>query len=127
MKLKVESKKCTGCRLCQLICALTHFRENNPRKAAIIIDAEFPTPGVFRPRICGQCGKCAEVCPEGAISERNGAYIINAEKCTLCLECVRGCPQEVMVTHEEASSPIKCDLCGECVGVCPTNALVLLA
>ena len=127
MKLVADSKKCTGCRLCMSVCSLVHFDEANPKKAALYIDAKFPEPGTFHTRICDQCGTCASVCPEEAITKRDedGVYIINAEKCTGCGECVEACPLNVMFVHEDSSVPIKCDLCKECIPVCSTKVLSL--
>ena len=40
-----------------------------------------------------QCGKCAEACPEGAITQNpKGVYIINKKKCTGCGACAKACP-----------------------------------
>lgn len=47
-------------------------------------------------------------------------------KCFLCGECVRFCPQSVHVLREEhIVDREKCVLCGECVKHCPTGALRL--
>jgi ferredoxin len=126
MKLQADKTKCTGCRVCQLICSFSHFNEINPKRAALTIDAHFPAPGTYEPRICNQCGTCAEVCPAEAISEKNGVYIIDTEICTGCGECVEACPSKVMFLHEDSPVPIKCDLCKECVSLCATQALAIV-
>ncbi len=41
---------------------------------------------------CILCGACEPECPEGAISEINGAYVIDAAKCQDCAACVEVCP-----------------------------------
>jgi Fe-S-cluster-containing hydrogenase component 2 len=125
MKLVADYKKCSGCRLCQTICSLCHFDEVNPKKAALVIGAEFPVPGVYKPRVCDQCGSCASVCPVEAISERDGVYVIDSSKCTGCGLCVEECPLKVMIMHEDSPVPIKCDLCKECIPVCSTKVLSL--
>ncbi|RLB35106.1 MAG: glycyl-radical enzyme activating protein [Deltaproteobacteria bacterium] len=50
-----------------------------------------PYPQImFVPLKCHGCGKCAEVCPEGAISlDKEGR--IDRERCTLCMQCVDAC------------------------------------
>jgi ferredoxin len=45
---------------------------------------------------CICCGACEEVCPEGAISEGDEAYVIDPEKCTDCATCVDECPVEAI-------------------------------
>jgi len=119
----LHNNLCTGCSLCEVICALTHFRENNPKKAAIHIKRQFPEPGTFAIRVCNQCGHCREVCPSEAIANKDGVYIIDPEKCTLCQICVGECPQKAMFIHKEVLCPIKCDLCGECATVCAPGAV----
>jgi len=123
MKIKVAKKHCTGCKLCMQICAIHHYEEINPRKAAIQIDAAFPDPGVYTPKLCVQCGKCMEACPEDAISLIGDAYIIDPEPCTNCGICVEVCPFDVMFVHADAPTPIMCDLCMKCTEVCNTGAL----
>ena len=123
MKIKVNKDACSGCRLCRQICAIYHYDETNPRKAALRIEANFPAPGTFKPRVCVQCGKCAEACPEEAIYLEDGVYLIDKEKCTNCQVCVEACPIGVMLVHDDLDTPIKCDFCFKCTEVCNTGAL----
>ncbi len=127
MRIEVDSAKCTGCRLCLEICAIEHYDEINPKKAALKIEAEFPSPGIYKPHVCIQCGTCAEVCPVDAITEKDGIYTLNAEECTLCMQCVEACPQSCMCIHDDLPSPTKCNYCMKCVEVCNTGALTLVS
>jgi ferredoxin len=43
---------------------------------------------------CIQCGACEAECPEGAISEVNGLYVIDAAKCQDCGSCADVCPTD---------------------------------
>lgn len=125
MRIKVDRDRCTGCRLCLQICTIEHFDEINPKKAALRIEAKFPDPGKYRPYVCTQCGKCAEVCPEDAIfQDEIGAYIVDKEKCSNCGDCVEICPVGVVFQHPDLSSVIICNFCMECTEVCNTGALV---
>ena len=47
MRLYVDNAKCSGCNACRVACSLNLFKENNPKKAALIIEPHFPAPGVY--------------------------------------------------------------------------------
>ena len=121
--LILHQERCTGCSLCEIVCGLAHFKENIPKKSAIHIQRKFPEPGTFEIRVCKQGGQCREVCPSEAISEKEGVYRIDPDKCTFCQLCVDECPLRVLFLHRDLSYPIKCDLCGECVTVCAPEAI----
>ena len=44
-------------------------------------------------RLCTECRICDEVCVAEAISFRNGAAVIDRDKCGGCNECYYHCPQ----------------------------------
>lgn len=123
MKIGLNEALCSGCRVCQLVCSFRHFKENNPKKAALKITGRFPAPGRFQIAVCDQCGVCAEVCPAGAIKNEDGVYRIDSGICTGCRACVEACPQGAMLVHKDEKVPIKCDLCGECIQYCPRRAV----
>lgn len=45
---------------------------------------------------CIMCGACVDECPEGAISEGEELYVIDADLCTDCGACVDACPTEAI-------------------------------
>ena len=50
---------------------------------------------MYIPVRCIDCGKCVEVCPEGALSmDRDNK--VDWDKCTFCLKCVEACRQDAM-------------------------------
>jgi hypothetical protein len=53
------------------------------------------TPEVFGEK-CSGCGKCAEVCPAGAVSVEGGVAVMQREKCIGCADCIAACPTEAM-------------------------------
>jgi carbon-monoxide dehydrogenase iron sulfur subunit len=126
-RIKVSSGKCSGCRLCTQICAISHYGEINPKKASLRIEAHFPQPGVYKPRVCAQCGKCLEICPEEAIYRRDdGAYIVVAEKCTNCGVCITVCKPGVIFQHRDIDHVIICDNCFKCTDLCNTGAITMV-
>ena len=122
--ITARPERCSGCKACQAICALTQFRENNLKKAALKIIGHFPEPGVYEINICSQCGICAECCPVKAVESRDDAWVINQDICTGCTVCVEVCPTGSFVEHASCTVPIKCVSCGTCVEYCLRRALV---
>jgi ferredoxin len=102
---------------------VVNFKEVNPSKALLRIEARFPAPGDYRIHVCDQCGLCADNCPEDAIHLKQDAYIVAPDECTGCLICVEVCPHDVMFTQPHLDVPIKCSNCGECARTCPRYAI----
>ena len=156
-----DPNKCIGCRTCEIACVLAH----SPEDALIngTIDKTFyprlkviKTAAVTAPVQCRHCedAPCANVCPHGAIVNKNNTIQIDADACIGCKTCMLACPfgaidlaqeckngQVVMqsrlkvVTEDgdhakEKVVGIKCDLCigrsegPACKGICPTNAFI---
>jgi len=130
-RLTVVAERCSGCRVCELVCAVEHFGVNNPKKSAVRVMVAYPHPVIRMPVVCHQCRvpKCRENCPTDAISHENGIVKIDGEKCIACHQCVISCPFGSIFTHQDVDTPFKCDLCGgdpECVKACPKGALLFL-
>lgn len=41
---------------------------------------------------CLGCGACVDACGVGAISEKDGKYVIDADTCVECGACADACP-----------------------------------
>lgn len=130
-RLTVIPEQCSGCKLCELVCAIKHFEKNNPKKSAIRVMVTYPHPVARMPVVCSQCkiAACAQVCPVNALSRKDGVVQLDSNECISCYKCVEACPFGAMYAHEECDYPIKCDLCGgepECVRICPKGALKMI-
>lgn len=57
------------------------------------------------PNRCIACGKCFEVCPEGAHEMVDGQRIFHRERCKACGKCVETCYAEALVMAGEWKTP----------------------
>jgi Fe-S-cluster-containing hydrogenase component 2 len=120
MRIRVDKEKCSGCRLCETICSLSHLGVVNVEKSAIRIDKDDLGTSSNSPGVCRQCKqmKCLE--GEGVIPKNE------RQKFTWPGERAEKCPFHALVAVGAHS--YHCDLCGgrpQCVKVCTTGALRL--
>lgn len=139
MRIAVIPEKCTGCRVCELVCAEFHEGKYQPSKARIQV-LSFDETVQDVPIVCQQCddAPCLEACPADALSRdvNTNAVVVDQEVCTQCGSCVEVCVigqdkiegnwKLAIRLDEETQFPLKCDLCNgdpQCVKFCPTQAL----
>ena len=67
--LVVDSDKCTGCKICELMCSMTKMGEFNPSKSYIRVlrNKEMDITIVGLDIKCDFCGECIEWCLPKAI------------------------------------------------------------
>jgi anaerobic carbon-monoxide dehydrogenase iron sulfur subunit len=129
MILKVDYEKCTGCRLCELVCAVKHDHVSNPIRSRIRV-IKWESEGIYIPMSCQQCedAPCMIGCPAKAIS-RNAEMArveVDYAKCIGCRTCVSVCPFGAMHFVAADRKVIKCDLCDsdpQCVRFCDVKAV----
>jgi len=46
---------------------------------------------------CLECGSCVDECPQDAISEGEGKYVIDQDLCIECQSCMEVCPNDAIV------------------------------
>lgn len=127
--LKIDFEKCTGCRLCELVCAVRHDRVSNPQRSRIRV-VKWEQEGIYVPMACQQCqdAPCQNVCPARAIfrDEELGRVVVDYQKCIGCRACVSVCPFGAMHFVPIDRKVIKCDLCDgdpQCVRFCEVKAV----
>lgn len=127
--LYVNHEKCTGCRLCELVCAVSHDGISNPARSRIRV-MKWEAEGLYIPMTCQQCqdAPCLKVCPVKAISqeEQTGRVTVDYNTCIGCRSCVSVCPFGAMSFNTIDRRVLKCDLCDgnpQCVRFCEVKAV----
>lgn len=123
--------RCIGCQECVHACSQLFYKTLKASKACLAIREKEGTGNksgikgtISRPVVCIQCGKCASVCPVGAIKQNNlGVYVIDRKMCIGCGKCRQACPFGIMVENEELGITSKCISCGACAKACPMGVL----
>ena len=123
--IKIEVDKCTGCRVCEMICSASHtdpkYSSINPARARIRIVRD-PLKDIFIPVHAG----------DHAVAECAGRnkYTIDGKEYDVCGFCRASCPSRTDFKEPDSGLPLKCDMCeGEeeplCVKWCLEEALTL--
>jgi Fe-S-cluster-containing hydrogenase component 2 len=130
--LFIDYQKCTGCRTCELVCAVRHDGFSNPARSRIRV-MKWEAEGLYIPMSCQQCqdAPCMNVCPVKAIArdEQLGRVSVDYDSCIGCRSCVGICPFGAMSFNSIDKQVFKCDLCDgdpQCVRFCDVKAVDLL-
>ncbi len=132
-RLHVIADRCTGCRLCEAVCAVRHLGVTNPEKARLQVQVS-EDDNTFTPVVCRQCKKprCIEACPGQALSRDENTRIMHLEEsaCDGCGKCIEACPFRALRPDPGTGLPLACDLCGGdpcCAEFCDAGAIVFAA
>ena len=135
-----DTKKCIGCKACEIQCKSNKSLPTGPSPCQVIqvgpkmIGGLPRTSYIFMP--CYHCENpwCVAACPTGAMQKRDGDGIvfINHDLCVGCKTCISACPWGAPQWNPETGKVVKCDYCKDridqglkpaCVTVCITNCL----
>ena len=125
----MHPEKCATCGVCELACALKHFKVNNPKKSMIRVEMiVLESDLVKKIRVCRLCDEkpCIKACPSGALTYNGMWIVVDEKRCVLCKSCANACPYGAIFFHNDLKRPLICDLCNgdpECVKMCPMKAL----
>jgi Fe-S-cluster-containing hydrogenase component 2 len=127
--LYINYEKCTGCRLCELVCAVKHDGISNPARSRIKV-MKWEMEGLYIPMSCQQCqdAPCLNACPVKALSrdEDLSRVVVDYDVCIGCRTCVSVCPFGAMSFNTIDRKVFKCDLCEgdpQCVRFCDRKAV----
>ncbi len=153
-RLYIRPELCTGCKTCELACAVAHSRSQNllgamiespPPHTRIYVEATFVSPFEILklPMTCRHCdpAPCITACIPQAMHRGPRDEVTNVggkHACIACAMCIMTCPFGMIgrAAVPDDTSPtgvkimaVKCDLCPDravpaCVESCPTGAIV---
>lgn len=138
MEIFLDAARCTGCKTCELACAVEHSHSKD--LFAAMMEAAKPRKRIFVetdgvrnvPMECRHCenAPCIQACMAGSMvaDVQTGLVITLEERCVGCWMCVMACPFGVINRDTVRKVAVKCDRCPDsgypqCVKSCPTNAL----
>ena len=124
-----DPDKCTGCDVCEYVCAWYREGEINWKKARIRAVKIEPLDSIAI--TCRKCDSplCVSACPRGAASQDAAGIIrVDADRCDGCGWCVEACEFGMMKLHSGTKTAFTCDFCEgldqpKCVEFCPKQAL----
>ena len=155
-KLFIRPELCTGCKTCELACAVAHSRSQNllgamiespPPHTRIYVEA-IPVASfeiLKQPMACRHCdpAPCIAACIPQAMHRGPRDEVTNVggkHACIACGMCIMTCPFGMIgrgAAPDDLSPSgyrvmaVKCDLCPDrpipaCVEACPTGAIVFM-
>lgn len=139
-RIYVNPERCTGCKSCEIACAVQHSRtktlfgamaEPHPPRKRLFVEA---ADNVKMPVLCRHCEEapCLNSCITGCLyHDENGFVRRHKGRCIGCWSCIMVCPFGVITRDPLSHIAVKCDRCHKleipaCVNACPTKALSLV-
>lgn len=128
--ITVDAAGCSGCRVCEMVCAMHHEGEVRPSQARLAVSHDLFLQAHPDVAVCPQClgPECLLVCPTGAISADavTGARVVDEDVCNGCGLCVKACHLRMIKLEPSRKKALKCDLCGgdpQCAAHCPQGVI----
>ena len=127
--LRIDYKRCTGCRTCEQVCTVYHYGVLNPMKSRIKI-MKWEAEGLYIPMTCNHCqdAPCMSACPVKAIHRDRDldTVVVDYNTCIGCRTCVSVCPFGAMAWNSKDEQVFKCDMCDgdpQCARFCDVNCI----
>lgn len=129
--ISADPEKCTGCKVCEIICAIKRENQYISSYSRIKIIRIYSLINLAMTcRLCDNA-PCIIACPQNCLvqSEKTGTIIVDEHKCDCCGVCIQVCPHGAISLRPENDTVLICDLCDgkpQCVEWCPEEALSLV-
>lgn len=129
--LVCDPNKCTGCKICDIVCSAKKEKAFNPALSRIRTVRIEPDYNLAIACVLCEDPTCVRSCPRNALrkSEESGIIMVDDGKCSGCGWCIQGCEFGAILLHPTEGVVRICDLCdGDpmCVKSCPKEALSLV-
>lgn len=128
----VNTNKCTGCGVCESVCAMEKEWSFNPLRSRIRVVRFHPLFNMAM--VCRLCEDppCVIACPREVLKQSNetGVILIKESLCNRCGWCIPACPYGAITINPEKRVVMICDLCNgepKCIDFCPEEALELVS
>lgn len=136
----VDVSKCTGCRSCEINCAVAHSKSktlfgalSEEPKSGRRLYVEAARDSKI-PVLCRHCDEapCINSCVSGCLYKDADSLVRrHKERCIGCWSCIMACPFGVISQDKARHIAVKCDRCHKldtpaCVSGCPTRALFMM-
>ena len=126
-----KNARCIGCLECVRTCSKIFFKQEKASLAFLQVREKKGVGNqsgiqglITRPVTCIQCGRCADACPQKAISRNQfGVCVVDLKMCNDCGKCREACPFGLMVEDPVMHVSKKCIACGQCAKACPMGVL----
>jgi benzoyl-CoA reductase subunit BamC len=124
--IKVDTKKCVGCKACEIACSAFHavprYSSINIARSRIMVVMD-EMQDIFVPIRAGEY-------TEAECNGRN-IYVIDDKEYSECTFCPASCPSRDAFKDPDSGLPLKCDMCDSepplekpmCVDACTFGAL----
>lgn len=125
-EIKVDTKKCAGCRACEMACSAFHavpkYSSVNPGRSRIMVIMD-EVRDIFVPIRAGDFAQ--------AECHGRNVYVIDGKEYDECTFCPASCPSRDAFKDPDSGLPLKCDMCEDvppvnlpkCVEACTFGAL----
>lgn len=140
--LRVEISRCTGCKTCEIECAVAHSESKTltgviARGEKVQKRIHVEKAGELNvPVNCRHCedAPCVTVCPTKAMNRFSQGFpvLLDEKRCIGCRACLVVCPFGAISMSVQGGTVSKCDLCVRrqaeglqpaCAAGCPTKAI----